>query len=100
MKDVWLNIWEVRYGQDEYAFGIEPNEYVKKQLLKIEPGSILLPAEGEGRNAVFAAEMGWTASAFAISANGRNIALKLAQKSNITINYRIGALPRLHQSTI
>ena len=95
MKDVWLNIWEVRYGQDEYAFGIEPNEYVKKQLLKIEPGSILLPAEGEGRNAVFAAEMGWTASAFAISANGRNIALKLAQESNITINYRIGALPVL-----
>lgn len=95
MKDVWIKIWEDRYGQDEYAFGIEPNEYLKNQLLKIEPGTILFPAEGEGRNAVFAAKMGWTASAFDISANGRNKALKLAQQNNVTIDYRIGELPKL-----
>ena len=95
MKDVWIKIWEDRYGQNEYAFGIEPNEYLKNQLLKIEPGTILFPAEGEGRNAVFAAKMGWTASAFDISANGRNKALKLAQQSNVTIDYRIGELPKL-----
>ena len=95
MKDVWLRIWEDRYGQDEYAFGIEPNEYLKNQLLKIRPGTILFPAEGEGRNAVFAAKMGWTASAFDISNNGRNKALKLAKDSNVTIDYRIGELPEL-----
>ncbi len=95
MKDFWLKIWEDRYGQQEYAFGIEPNEYLKDQLLKIEPGTILFPAEGEGRNAVFAAKIGWTSLAFDISTNGRNKALKLAQDSNVTIDYRVGDLPEL-----
>ena len=95
MKDFWLKVWEDRYGQDEYAFGIEPNEYLKNQLYKIEPGKILFPAEGEGRNAVFAAKKGWTVSAFDISANGRTKALKLAQESNVTIDYRIGEFPDL-----
>jgi hypothetical protein len=94
MTDVWLRIWEDRYAQNEYAFGIEPNEYLRNQLLKIEPGTILFPAEGEGRNAVFAAKMGWTVSAFDISTNGRNKALKLAQENNVTIDYRIGELSR------
>ena len=92
--DVWLKVWEDRYGQNEYAFGTEPNDYLRNRLPG-KPGTILFPAEGEGRNAVFAAKSGWTVSAFDISTNGRNKALKLAQENNVTIDYRIGELPEL-----
>ncbi len=94
-KDGWLKLWEDRYGQNEYAFGIEPNAYLRNQLLELEPGTILFPAEGEGRNAVFAAKLGWTVSAFDISPNGRTKALKLAQENGVTIDYRLGELAEL-----
>jgi hypothetical protein len=60
MKD----FWNERYGWDESAYGEQPNEYFKKQLAQLEPGEILMPAEGEGRNAVHAAKSGWHVKAF------------------------------------
>jgi hypothetical protein len=36
-------------------YGTTPNEFFKQQLDLLEPGNILLPADGEGRNAVYAA---------------------------------------------
>ena len=44
-------MWDKRYAQTDFVYGTEPNEFFKKQLLKLTPGKILLPAEGEGRNA-------------------------------------------------
>ena len=52
MKDFWND----RYGRAEYAYGKNPNVFFKEQLDLLPPGKILLPAEGEGRNAVYAAE--------------------------------------------
>lgn len=51
--------WDERYNQDDYAYGKNPNEYLKAKLKELKPGKILFPAEGEGRNAVFAAKPGW-----------------------------------------
>ncbi|MEH6657354.1 hypothetical protein [Leeuwenhoekiella marinoflava] len=42
---------------------------------KPNTGNILFLAEGEERNAVFAAKLGWTVSAFGISAKGKNKAI-------------------------
>ncbi len=47
------------YGHEEYAYGKMPNEYLKEKLRDLKPGKILFPAEGEGRNAVYAAKSGW-----------------------------------------
>jgi cyclopropane fatty-acyl-phospholipid synthase-like methyltransferase len=52
-------------------------------------GRILLPAEGEGRNAVHAARRGWEVNAFDISTAGRDKALRLAAKHGVTIRYEI-----------
>ena len=41
--------WDTRYAAEEYVYGTEPNEYFKSFIDRLEPGSILLPAEGEGR---------------------------------------------------
>ncbi|EMO25801.1 thiopurine S-methyltransferase domain protein [Leptospira interrogans serovar Bataviae str. HAI135] len=71
MSDPWTDRWNERYSKEEFAFGEQPNEYLKEQLEKLEIGKILFPAEGEGRNAVFAAKLGWNVSAFDISVEGK-----------------------------
>lgn len=79
--------WEVRYAKEEFAYGEEPNQFLKEQLTALTPGTILFPAEGEGRNAVFAAELGWNVSAFDLSSEGQRKAKLLAQRKGVEINY-------------
>ncbi|MBS1551123.1 MAG: class I SAM-dependent methyltransferase [Bacteroidetes bacterium] len=99
MNDIWTARWNDRFSKDEFAYGEEPNNYLKEQLTKLIPGTILFPAEGEGRNAVYAAKLGWTVSAFDISREGKNKAAKLAEKNNVTIDYRVGELQALDFKT-
>ncbi|MBX0331880.1 hypothetical protein K3G39_01370 [Pontibacter sp. HSC-14F20] len=56
--------WKERYRQQEMVYGSEPNVFFKEQLQGLAPGKILLPAAGEGRNAVYAASQGWDVLAF------------------------------------
>ena len=95
MSEAWVDRWNDRYSGDEFAYGIQPNEYLKEQLEKLTIGKILFPAEGEGRNAVFAASLGWTVSAFDISIEGRNKAIRLAENNKVSIDYQIGELQTL-----
>lgn len=81
--------WDSRYANEEYAYGIQPNNFLKQELLKLNPRSILFPAEGEGRNAVFAAKNGWKVKAFDFSVSAKGKALKLANQQNITIDYEV-----------
>jgi 2-polyprenyl-3-methyl-5-hydroxy-6-metoxy-1,4-benzoquinol methylase len=92
----WLTQWNARYGSKEYAYGELPNAYLKEQLAKLKNGTILFPAEGEGRNAVFAAQQGWKVFAFDISVEGKNKANALASKNNVTIDYQVGELSELN----
>lgn len=81
--------WNERYGSPEYVYGREPNEYLKKKLKGLPPAKILFPAEGEGRNAVYAAQLGWEVTAFDISEKGKHKALQLAKEKNVHIDYRV-----------
>lgn len=83
------DFWNVRYATDEYVYGTEPNSFFRENLLKLTPGKILLPAEGEGRNAVFAAKQGWQVTAFDNSIEGQRKALQLADKEGAAISYLI-----------
>jgi len=96
MKDTWTTRWDDRYSKEEYAFGITPNVFLKEQLDAIPPGKILFPAEGEGRNAVYAAAQGWEAYAFDISIEGKKKAMKLAEAKGVPLDYQVGELPDLH----
>ncbi|MGZ5189954.1 MAG: class I SAM-dependent methyltransferase [Flavisolibacter sp.] len=95
MNDAWTERWNDRYSKDEFAYGEQPNNYLKEQLEKLDVGSILFPAEGEGRNAVFAAKIGWNVSAFDISTEGKNKAHRLAEANNVEIDYQVGELQTL-----
>nr|WP_294922721.1 class I SAM-dependent methyltransferase [uncultured Flavobacterium sp.] len=99
MTNSWTQRWNDRYSNEEFAYGTAPNNYLKEQLEKLNPGNILFPAEGEGRNAVFAAKSGWTVSAFDISSEGKNKAIKLAETHNVTIDYQIEELDSLSYQT-
>src|SRR5690242_12455652 len=95
MTDNWTSRWDDRYGDEAFAYGEEPNQYLEEQLHKLPVGSILFPAEGEGRNAVFAARKGWKVSAFDISAEGKKKAIQLAEKNKVSIDYQVGTLQAL-----
>jgi len=81
--------WDERYAAGEYAYGTEPSLFLKECLASLPPGRALFPAEGEGRNAVYAAQCGWEVSAFDGSAEGRRKALALAAVRGVTLDYRL-----------
>ena len=86
----YKNMWDERYKKDVYVYGKEPNDFFKACLVKFNPGSILMPADGEGRNGVFAAKKGWVATSFDLSAEGKAKAWSLAHEYSVTINYIVG----------
>lgn len=86
MKD----FWDKRYAVKEMAYGKNPNIFFASQLQKLPIGKILLPAEGEGRNAVYSAKMGWEVSAFDISKEGKQKAKVFAWNNKVKIDYCIG----------
>ena len=94
-NESYKQFWDSRYGAVEYAYGKEPNLFFKEQLERLKPGSILLPAEGEGRNAVFAATRNWNVTAFDLSEAGKLKASLLAQEYNVSVNYLVGDLEHL-----
>ena len=56
--------WDARYSSKEFVYGKEPNDFFASELNKLNPGKMLLPGEGEGRNAAYAASQGWSVDAF------------------------------------
>ncbi len=91
MKEFWNN----RYAEKEMAYGENPNTFFALQLQKLHIGKILLPAEGEGRNAIHSAKLGWEVSAFDISAEGKYKANVFAKKSNVSIDYKVGGFDKV-----
>lgn len=83
------DIWNERYSKEEYVYGEDPNVFFSEQLNKLQNGIIILPCEGEGRNAVYAASQGWVVNAFDASDAGKIKALQLARKKGVSIDYKI-----------
>ncbi|MDE3185221.1 MAG: methyltransferase domain-containing protein [Bacteroidota bacterium] len=81
--------WNDRYAAEEFVYGKEPNEFFKSELSNLQPGKLLLPCEGEGRNAVFAARQKWKVDAFDQSEKGKEKCLALANQYKVTVNYTI-----------
>ncbi|MDA3893113.1 MAG: class I SAM-dependent methyltransferase [Salinivirgaceae bacterium] len=83
------SFWNEKYAGTDYLYGKEPNAFIKQELKKLKPGKILFPAEGEGRNAIYATTHGWDVVAFDPSTVAQQKALKLADLNQVTINYQI-----------
>ncbi len=91
------NFWNERYAEKEYAYGIHPNQFLVDSIFNLPKyGKILFPAEGEGRNAVFAAKNGFEVAAFDLSSEGKKKADELASDNDVKIDYRVGMLEDLN----
>ena len=84
--------WNARYAESEFAYGTEPNEFFKESIENLPLGKILFPAEGEGRNAVYAATLGWEVVAFDQSEAGKEKANKLSLQKGVKIDYQVASL--------
>src|SRR5438552_530605 len=87
--------WDERYKDHEFAYGKAPNLFFKEWLPKFKPGSIVMPADGEGRNGVFAAQLGWKVTSFDLSVEGQSKALQLATDNHVALEYIVGDLEQL-----
>lgn len=80
--------WDQRYSEPGFAYGMEPNAFFAEELASLPPGRLLLPAEGEGRNAIHAAGNGWDVTAFDQSVIARDKALAWAASLDLRIDYQ------------
>lgn len=83
------NEWNERYAGKHLVYGYQPNEYLKQELAKLEPGALLLPGEGEGRNALWAAKQGWEVTAFDASDVAQAKASKLFAENGVRVQYHV-----------
>ncbi|NUR26613.1 MAG: class I SAM-dependent methyltransferase [Catenulispora sp.] len=61
--------WERRYGESHTVWGWAPNRFVAEVLAPLPPGRVLDLACGEGRNALWLATLGWSATAVDFAEN-------------------------------
>lgn len=82
--------WDERYSEEKLAYGEKPNQFFKDWIdQQTTKGSILFPAEGQGRNALYAASKGWKVFAFDLSEAGAKSALLQAEKMHVHIDYQV-----------
>jgi len=77
--------WNERFKGKGFAFGKEPNPFLKKYIRLLPKGRALDLAAGEGRNAVFLARNGFEVDAVDISRIGLKKAKKLSEESGVKI---------------
>jgi SAM-dependent methyltransferase len=77
--------WNQRYSQPGFAYGTEPNNFLASTIEKIPKGRVLSLGEGEGRNAVFLAGLGYDVTAVDSSDVGLAKAQQLASYRGVTL---------------
>jgi len=83
------DFWNGRFASASYVFGTRPAAFLADNADHIPPRSrVLVPADGEGRNSVFLAEMGHRVVATDIAEQGIAKARKLAEARRVSVEFR------------
>ena len=88
-------MWDQRYSSEEYAYGKEANIWLSERISQIKPpqnNRALFPADGEGRNAVWAARIGWNSEVFVLSIVGKKKCYQLAEEHDVSVDYEVDDL--------
>ncbi len=78
-------MWDERYDTHEYVYGTEPNDFLASVADRIPAGRVLSIGEGEGRNAVFLASLGYEVTAVDASAVGLRKVERLAWERGLPV---------------
>ena len=82
--------WDSRFAGEEYLFGIEPADALKRHLpMLVDAGRTLVVADGEGRNSTFLAQQGFEVVAQDYSPVAVAKAQKLAAQKSVEIEFRV-----------
>jgi len=80
--------WEARFATPDYAFGKEPNYFLKScRPLLARHGRALAVADGEGRNGVWLAEQGLDVLSLDFSPTAQNKARALAAERGVKVTF-------------
>jgi SAM-dependent methyltransferase len=82
--------WQARFSQPGYAFGMEPN-YFLKSCARLLPrsGRALAIADGEGRNGIWLAEQGLEVLSIDFSSLAQAKARALAAERGVKVNFEL-----------
>ena len=76
--------WDERYAASELVWSREPNQFVAAELADLPPGTAVDLAAGEGRNAIWLASRGWSATAVDFSQVALDKGARLAEHLDVT----------------
>lgn len=89
-KQIFMKaFWNNRFEECDTFYGEQPNQFFKDFIDSLPIGRLLLPGEGEGRNAIYAASNGWGVEAFDWSEAARNSAADKAEDAGIMLHYEL-----------
>lgn len=78
-------MWDERYSGEDYAYGTEPNDFLRVVAPRLPVGRTLCLGEGEGRNAVYLAGLGHEVTALDGSAVGLEKTRRLAETRGVKV---------------
>lgn len=85
-----MNMWHKRFQEEEYVYGKEPNEFIRRAIPFIKKkGAVLSIAEGEERHAVFLAGEKLVVTAWDYAPSGIEKIERLAQENNVVVNAQL-----------
>lgn len=77
--------WNARFAEPGYAYGDQPNDFLQAACSSMAPGDALTLCEGEGRNAVYLAKLGFRVTAVDFSEVGLRKANELAAAHGVAV---------------
>lgn len=91
-----MNHWDKTFNAEEYIYGKEANSFVKNIFKKQTDNNekILLLAEGEGRNAIYLAKLGYDITTYDMSQVGINKQYQLASEARVDIDANYGDITK------
>ena len=79
------NSWHERFSTDAYIYGKEPNAFLVEAVGQLPTGKVLCIAEGEGRNSVYLASLGFDVTAWDYAPAGLAKTNRLADEKGVVV---------------
>ena len=79
--------WDERYSASELVWSAGPNRFLSEEVGGLHPGRALDLGAGEGRNAIWLAELGWDVTAVDFSRVGIEKGAEIARARGVAVNW-------------